>query len=583
MGRRLARLRETDGVVKLGFVRLGDYAKERLQIGCRSAQEMARVGAALETLPVLRQASDDGRLTPSQVRLLAGIVTPETEAEWAERASGMSVRGLRDEIKLREQAGGASDPKTGTDTEETTAELRFPAPFWFSVKWDCAVDLFTKLEGKDDLPAGAAAEAFAAEWQSGVGLSFPKKEDTQTPASPPPHSPECSNVAVRKTTGQTSSRSRNEKGIEEEYHLWAFLNENDPTSVKLPSWLYAFDCEISDDPFQLDRELTYLEGARRELDTMDGRMLCTMGRLRVFRLMQFLDLGHYSSERMGMGRSTARRLRWIERWMFELPEVREAYYGGKIGIAKVVQLLRVRGARNPGEWLERAKQVTVRRLEQEVNLVLQRVALFESGLWPLRPGDNLYELFPLGADLVRSASALKEIACKGPEPGVRAAGRWETIRCAMEPEALEVWKECVDRCRALFGHMPEWECANRFLDAFFEAYDGKDSLRYTLNHKVFERDGYRCTVPGCTSRGGLNSHHPILLSQGGPDTMPNQTTACRSHHYMAIHAGTVEVEGTAPDGLTWRLGVKANGEALLTVGPGEKILPRCYSFSAMTL
>lgn len=178
---------------------------------------------------------------------------------------------------------------------------------------------------------------------------------------------------------------------------------------------------------------------------------------------------------------------------------------------------------------------------------------------------------------------MKEIACKGPEPGVRAAGPWETIRCAMEPEALGVWQECVDRCRALFGHMPEWECANRFVDAFFEAYDGKDSLRYTLNHKVFERDGYRCTVPGCTSRGGLNSHHPILLSQGGPDTMPNQTSACQRHHHMAIHAGTVEVEGTAPDGLIWRLGVKANGEVLLTIGPGEKILPRSYSFSAMTL
>jgi hypothetical protein len=35
----------------------------------------------------------------------------------------------------------------------------------------------------------------------------------------------------------------------------------------------------------------------------------------------------------------------------------------------------------------------------------------------------------------------------------------------------------------------------------------------------------------------------------------------------------VTVEGTAPDNLIWRLGVMENGEALLTVGPGERVLP----------
>jgi hypothetical protein len=44
MGRRYAHLRETNGLVKLGFVHPRDYAAERLQLGCQSAQEMARRG-----------------------------------------------------------------------------------------------------------------------------------------------------------------------------------------------------------------------------------------------------------------------------------------------------------------------------------------------------------------------------------------------------------------------------------------------------------------------------------------------------------------------------------------------------------
>jgi hypothetical protein len=573
MGRRLARLRDTGGLIKLGFVRLGDYARERLEIGCRSAQEMARVGAALETLPALRKASDEGRLTLSQVRLLVGIVTPETEAEWIERASTLAVRGLREEIKLRKQEVAGSVQESDPDTEEDTAELSFQAPSWFKAKWDTAVDFYRKVEGRADLPAGAAAEAFAAEWHSGAGLSAPAQEDTHTPASPKQNSPECSNVGVPKTTGRPSSRSRNEKGIEEEYHRWAFLNENDPTSVRLPAWLDAFDCRLTDDPFELDDDLVYLERARRELDTMNGRMLCTMGRVRVFHMMQFLDLGHYSRERMGMGQSTARRLRWIERYMYDLPEVREAYYKGEIGIAKVTQLVRVRGARNIGDWVKRAKRVTVRRLEQEVQLVLRRAALVESRLLSLPQGEDPYELFPEGADLVRSASALDEIARKGPNQAATPSGPTVTIRCAMETEALAVWQECVDHCRALYGRdFAEWKCANLFIDAFFEAYDKKDPRRYALNHKVFERDGWQCTCPGCSSRGHLENHHPKRRSQRGPNTMENGTTACRLHHGPAIHGGTVEVDGTAPDGLIWRLGVRKNGKALLTVGPGEQIL-----------
>jgi hypothetical protein len=71
----------------------------------------------------------------------------------------------------------------------------------------------------------------------------------------------------------------------------------------------------------------------------------------------------------------------------------------------------------------------------------------------------------------------------------------------------------------------------------------------------FERDGWRCTVPGCTARRNLQSHHIVFRSAGGPDVPGNRTTLCAFHHHRGVHAGTVGIRGRAPADLTYTLGV----------------------------
>ena len=107
---------------------------------------------------------------------------------------------------------------------------------------------------------------------------------------------------------------------------------------------------------------------------------------------------------------------------------------------------------------------------------------------------------------MRSMSALDEIAKKGPEnaSGKERCDCWVLVRCRMDFEALEFWKRCVQHCRALSGrYMREWECANLFVEAFLAAHDRDDPLRYSVNHKVFERDGWRCRVPCFMLRASL--------------------------------------------------------------------------------
>jgi len=86
-------------------------------------------------------------------------------------------------------------------------------------------------------------------------------------------------------------------------------------------------------------------------------------------------------------------------------------------------------------------------------------------------------------------------------------------------------------------------------------------------HHVFERDGWRCTVPGCSSYRNLHNHHIRFRSACGPDDPWNRTALCAAHHQRSVHEGIgrIRIRGRAPDGLRFEL-------PLVTYGPGERIL-----------
>lgn len=76
----------------------------------------------------------------------------------------------------------------------------------------------------------------------------------------------------------------------------------------------------------------------------------------------------------------------------------------------------------------------------------------------------------------------------------------------------------------------------------------------SLQRRVLERDGYRCTAPGCTARRNLQVNHVHERSRGGPDAIWNLHTVCATHHLQFIHGGRASVHGQAPGRLTWRIG-----------------------------
>jgi hypothetical protein len=75
-----------------------------------------------------------------------------------------------------------------------------------------------------------------------------------------------------------------------------------------------------------------------------------------------------------------------------------------------------------------------------------------------------------------------------------------------------------------------------------------------LQRKVAERDGCRCTMPGCTCRRGLQVNHVDERGQGGCNETWNCHAVCAPHHLQGIHGGRASVRGRAPLGIVWRIG-----------------------------
>ena len=103
--------------------------------------------------------------------------------------------------------------------------------------------------------------------------------------------------------------------------------------------------------------------------------------------------------------------------------------------------------------------------------------------------------------------------------------------------------------------------------ATWEAEQG----RTRAAHRVFERDGWRCTVPGCSSHRNLHEHHVRFRSAGGSHALSNRTTLCAWHHLRGVHGGRIACRGKAPEGLRFALGLRPGGAALARYGPGERI------------
>ncbi len=245
-------------------------------------------------------------------------------------------------------------------------------------------------------------------------------------------------------------------------------------------------------PREIDRRLRAAIAFLQTLDLETGRILRQMVDRKLFPELGLPDLARYAEERLDVSPRTARRLVALARSEHRGPEVAVAFQEGRIHAFQAQVLSRVADLESARAWVARAEAVSFRRLEDDVE----------------------------GAP---------------PEPAA--------IAFPAPPEVAEFFLQMLDRAGSL----------ERLLAHAIRSWVEQGEL--FEDYADFERDGFRCTAPGCTGRNNLHSHHIRFRSHQGPDEPWNRTTLCAYHHERALHLErTIRIRGRAPDRLVFALG-----------------------------
>jgi len=123
------------------------------------------------------------------------------------------------------------------------------------------------------------------------------------------------------------------------------------------------------------------------------------------------------------------------------------------------------------------------------------------------------------------------------------------------------------------GRLPtEGQALGAMLDHSLSSWGSLEG-KVAARHRVFDRDGWRCAVPGCTSMNNLHGHHIRFRSAGGSDAPENRVTLCAFHHLRGVHAERLHCAGRAPDGLTWQMGIRSRAAPLVAYRSGDLQIP----------
>ena len=548
---------------RLGYARLGDYARERLGLSARSLQELARVDRQLAGLPRLEAALVASELPWSKVRLLARFAARGDEAVWIARARGTSCRRLERDVRAVDRGSleaGALDSRApecdeeGNDLEPAE-RLRIRAPARLCFKWQRTREHAARVAG-ERIAGGTLLEMITAETLSALPL------DAAAGAADAPAAGVSWSDAERATRSSPRSSTRPaEPGPEPP---GGGDPGPDPDDAEIPIFLRGLVADLdSADAFALDARLRRAVRLEQRLDAEIAPLLRHVTASAYAWRVRYRTLAAYAREHLGMSPRKARALLRLERVSDVCPALRAAYREGRLSWvqAQVLAPLLVAGVEGDWRevWVRFAEAVTVRRLEEVVDAALLR-----------RETDHA--AWRRDLDRPERFAAEGQTCARPTEPGSDTeAGRSALDGCSLTVTAprdvarlfravLCTVRRALERER---GQLPsEAEALDRMLDHALATWGAPLRRRY----RVFDRDGWRCTAPGCTSRRNLHAHHIVFRSAGGGDELANQTTLCAYHHQRGVHAGTVHLRGRAPDALWFEL-------PLATYGPGERLSP----------
>ncbi len=599
------------GWTLFGYARNDDYARERLRRSGRWLRDLALLGAHIERAPVLELAltgADGGRPLG---RVAATIVSRTADdnniADWIAYAREATVSDLRasarearagNELPVRFSSSPAptppvmpptipippstlpklprppADPPPGyRSVSPTWQRVRVPLPAALRAGFDEAVALSRSLAGAEttvtEFIESLVAESFS-------GIDPPDVESSVIETGP--------------------RRADIEAALARATHGWKELSQGDaPAQEVVAAWqiLDRFE-EIqrdvgrvsATDPPELDRLLRALIEIEDELQRSLGQTLEELRARGAWGTLMFNGVGHYAEQRLGVSRRSAEQRAQLARLTRKLPVLGAAYQDGRIGYEAALLVARALGPDHGDHsleeaWVACAEQCSVKRLRDELRVVGRRRWTGEepSSGRPLdddqwqrsleqHPGTIHDRVACLGLEAARLPEADVFLSLRLPATvAVDFLHALERRRSRVEGEAASVpWDEpwpsgdaslSVLTARLFFvraRRVPAWVGLLGLLEEFVATWDPTVGAHRRRADKIYSRDGWRCSAPGCTSRRNLEDHHVTYRSHGGDNAPDNRIAICRFHHQLGEHGVLASCRGKAPLGIKWRLG-----------------------------
>jgi hypothetical protein len=536
------------GWERLGFARLSDYAVERLGVSGRELQDLARVDAALASLPRVSEGLVAGRLSWTKARLLARVATSDDELAWLALAKALPARALAREVRRLDvgslERGGARARAPDDDDEEErpreTERLRCTPRV--RVKWH-RVRLLAHCVAGQRLVAWQCAEAVAAEVLSALPLdAVDVPREVAGPGfevglgaagtSPRP---------VRRTPSARGTGRGHEAG-----------------------------CDV----FALDARLRALVAREQRAEAELAAALLAAFEARRHRARGFPSFEGYVRDALGLSPRRARMLLRLARAVARVPALGEAWGSGRLSFLRAYAIapLLVAGPRHARAWIERARAVPCVQVEEEAAAALVRAEVDPEGFaacggLPVGAGARAVVEEKQRAEVERQAGAQPTVVGEG------VAASAETARLLIQGprDVMRLLRAVLCTVRRHLerrtGRCPTpGEALEAMLDHALAEWQPRRTRRERRAQRIYERDGWRCTVPGCTSYRNLQDHHVVFRARGGSNAPANRTTLCAWHHLRGVHAGRVRCTGRAPDALRFELGLRPGHPPLVAYG-----------------
>ena len=525
------RLIATKAPERLCYARLGDYARERPGLSARQLQELARVHRALAGLPALERALLANELPWSKVRLIARVATEQDEER------GSPARGSCPPAGSSGRSGKRPEPRVGRSGRGAAPQAGQRA---LHARRAREVGPRARAGGARRRPAPARRRGARARRGRGVLGHLDRSRVRREAGRAACAAAKRRDGAPRRRGGQAALAAR-------------------ARPRGLPRAIASLAAGLDEaDAFELDRRLRLAVRLEQTLDAAIAPLLRVVTSAEYEWRGDYCALASYAREQLGMSASKARALLRLERAGDVCPELRDAYRSGRLSWVKAqcllpLLLLDIDGEWRPA-WVAWAERVTVRRLAEDV----ERALLLRAGhhlAWqrckfhPERAQDPIppEERQLCAPDI--DTEATQRLAWRVPrDVAVLFTAVRETLRSKLGPERGR-W-------------LTDGEVFDALLDCALLAWTLRDP-RARRPDPVVERDGYRCAVPGCTSRRNLHDHHIRFRSAGGSDAPGNRITLCAFHHQRCLHAGLLRVSGRAPDGLFFELGLRPGSAPLV--------------------